>query len=64
MSNPIVDRVTVQMYGDKDLQQRILHAISAALSTEPVVKSDKPYETKRGQAGNYINASIDVSPIK
>ena len=63
MSKPIIDEVSIQLYGDGALEDRILGIISDALGTEMVVTNEKDYETKKGASGHYIQAKLKLSDL-
>ena len=60
MANPITNKVNIQLYGDGALQERVLAAIAKELNVDVVVTQEKDYETKRGQSGHFIAASVKL----
>ena len=63
MTKPIIDEVSIQFYGDGELQNRIMSIIADALETELVVTNEKDYETKKGASGHYIQAKLKLSDL-
>ena len=47
-----INKVTVQLYGDGDLEVQMIAALESAGLTSRVT-ADKPYTTKRGEEGHY-----------
>jgi len=57
MPCPITDEVSVQLYGDGEMQKQlciILEGHGFTISTQ----TDKPYETKKGKTGQYRKLNI------
>ena len=57
MTKPITDKATVQFYGDKAIQDRVLEAITAAGLSAKVV-TEKPYTTKKDETGYYQSIKV------
>lgn len=49
----IKNEVSMQLYGDADLINRIIFALSEGLDLECNETHSKPYTTKRGREGTY-----------
>jgi hypothetical protein len=47
-----LNKVTVQLYGDGDLEVQMIAALESAGLTSRVT-ADKPYTTKKGEEGQY-----------
>ena len=60
MSKPIVNEVSIQLYGDGALQQRVLGIVADALGTELLVTNEKDYETKKGASGHYMQVKLTL----
>ena len=58
---PIEDRVAASLYGDAELQEKILRILAEALDTEIVIHSEGPYETKKGFTGNYMYIKLNLT---
>ena len=61
MSKPIKNEVSIQLYGDGELQERLLKIVSTALDTEIRVTNEKDYETKKGASGHYMQVKLKLS---
>ena len=61
MTKPIKDEVSIQLYGDAEVQERLLKIVSNAFDVELRVTSEKDYETKKGMSGHYIAAKLKLS---
>ena len=61
MTKPILDEISMQVYGDPALQEQLLQLMADAFKTEVTVRSEKPYETKHGRTGNYMNISLKLN---
>jgi hypothetical protein len=57
---PITGELSMQVYGDSKLQEQMLKALADTFKTEVVVRSEKPYETKYGRTGHYMNVLIKL----
>lgn len=57
----ITNEVTLQLYGDGELQETILSAISKALGVDVEVRSEKDYVTKKGAEGHYMQTLIKLN---
>ena len=57
MTKPIVGSVTAQFYGDMEVQDQILLSLEDAGLTVSI-KSEKDYETKKGESGHYRSVKI------
>ena len=61
MSKPIVNEVSIQLYGDSALQERLLKIVATAFDAELLVTNEKDYETKKGATGHYIQAKLKLT---
>jgi len=60
MAKPIIDTVNAQLYGDMKLQDQILLSLEDA-GLNVSVKSEKDYETKKGESGHYRSIKISTN---
>ena len=58
MARPIINEVSIQLYGDGALQSRVLSIVADALGTELLVTNEKDYETKKGATGHYMQVKL------
>jgi hypothetical protein len=61
MSRPIIDELSMQVYGDEKLQEKLLKAMANTFNTEVEVRGEKDYETKYGRTGHYMNISLKLN---
>ena len=60
MSKPIKDELSMQVYGDSILQEKLLQVMADTFKTEVHVRAEKDYETKYGRSGHYMNISLKL----
>ena len=56
----IKDEVTVQLYGDEVLQDRILFYLEQMTGLACSVQTSKPYTTKKGKEGTYRSVTLTI----
>ena len=61
MTQPIKNELSMQVYGDIKLQEKLLKIMADACDTEVAVKAEKDYETKYGRSGHYMNIKLKLS---
>ena len=57
MPCPITDEVTLQLYGDGEMQKQALTVLEGH-GFKVKTDADKPYETKRGRTGQYRKITL------
>lgn len=57
---PITNELSMQVYGDQVLQEKLVQLMADAFGTEVKIRSEKPYETKYGRSGHYMNISLKL----
>jgi len=60
MTKPIINEISLQIYGDGDLQEEALATLANHFKADVVIRQEKPYETKYGRSGTYRNVLIQV----
>ena len=61
MTQPIKNELSMQLYGDIKLQEKLLQVMADAFDEDVSVKSEKDYETKYGRTGHYMQIKIKLS---
>ena len=57
---PIKNELSMQVYGDQVLQEKLVQLMADAFKTDVVIRGEKPYETKYGRSGHYMNISLKL----
>lgn len=60
MSKPITNEMSMQVYGDQKLQEQLLKIMANHFNTEVQIRAEKPYETKYGRTGHYMNIQLKL----
>ena len=60
MSKPIKNELSMQVYGDIELQEKLVQLMADTFGTEVLIKAEKPYETRYGRSGYYMNLSLKL----
>ena len=60
MSKPIKNELSMQVYGDQVLQEKLVQLMADSFGTEVNIRQERPYETKRGRSGHYMNISLKL----
>ena len=61
MKGPIKNELSMQVYGDQKLQEKLLQVMADAFSEDVAVRQERDYETKAGRTGHYMNISLKLS---
>ena len=61
MTTPITDEISMQVYGDEKLQERLIKLLAESFNTEVTVSGEKEYETKKGRTGHYMSVKLKLS---
>ena len=51
----------MQIYGDIELQEKLLQLMADAFQADVAVRNEKPYQTKSGRTGHYMNISLKLN---
>ena len=60
MTKSITNELSMQVYGDRKLQEQMVQVLADTFKTEVSIRAEKDYETRSGRTGYYMNISIKL----